>query len=85
MKQILVIIERCKGNFSAYSPDVLGCVTTGDSIEETVRNMKEALELHLLHSDETECHSLDWHLAHGLEISDTDFITHIRIESLAIV
>jgi predicted RNase H-like HicB family nuclease len=83
MKQILVIIEQAEGNFSAYSPDVLGCASTGDTIEQTVKNMREALELHLDHSEDVECHSLDWHLAQGLEISDSDFITHVKIEFLA--
>lgn len=43
----LLIIERAEGNFSAYFPDVPGCVTTGETVEETVRNAREALEGHL--------------------------------------
>ncbi|HJS49814.1 MAG TPA: type II toxin-antitoxin system HicB family antitoxin [Gaiellaceae bacterium] len=34
-------------NYSAWSPDVLGCVATGDTIEECVAQMKEALAFHL--------------------------------------
>ncbi|HEX8075430.1 MAG TPA: type II toxin-antitoxin system HicB family antitoxin [Thermoleophilaceae bacterium] len=36
----------CRLAHSAYLPDVPGCVTTGRTPEETVRNMREALELH---------------------------------------
>ncbi len=41
-----IVIERGDHNFSAYAPDVLGCVTTGRTEEETARNMVEALEYH---------------------------------------
>lgn len=43
----LVIIAKGKRNYSAYSPDVLGCVTTGKTREEVERRMREALEFHL--------------------------------------
>lgn len=43
----IIVIEKAEGNYSAYSPDVLGCITTGDTVEETLRNMKEAIEFHL--------------------------------------
>ena len=42
----LVIIEKSENNYSAYSPDVLGCVTTAKTVEETLSMMKEALEFH---------------------------------------
>jgi predicted RNase H-like HicB family nuclease len=42
-----VIIERGEHNFSAYSPDLPGCVTTGTTEEETLGNMKEAIRFHL--------------------------------------
>jgi predicted RNase H-like HicB family nuclease len=43
----LVIIEKGAKNFSAYSPDIPGCIATGKTVEETVRNMREAVYLHL--------------------------------------
>lgn len=43
----LLILEKAENNYSAYSPDVPGCVTTGKTIEETKANMLEALTLHL--------------------------------------
>ena len=47
MKQrFAIVIEKAGDNYSAYAPDVPGCITVGDTIEETKRNMVEALELH---------------------------------------
>jgi predicted RNase H-like HicB family nuclease len=42
-----VIIESGDSNFSAYAPDLPGCVSTGATIEETERNIREAIEFHL--------------------------------------
>jgi predicted RNase H-like HicB family nuclease len=42
-----VVIEQAKGNYSAYVPDLPGCVTTGATLEETERNMREAIAFHL--------------------------------------
>jgi len=43
----LVVIEPTGTGFSAYSPDLPGCVSTGATREEVERNMQEAIELHL--------------------------------------
>jgi predicted RNase H-like HicB family nuclease len=43
----LVIVERAESNYGAYSPDLPGCVATGDTIEEVEQNMREAIEFHL--------------------------------------
>ena len=42
-----VIIERSKKNYSAYSPDLPGCVATGATVEETISRMKSAIKFHL--------------------------------------
>lgn len=47
MHRFLVVIEKAGGNYSAYSPDLPGCVATGDTYEEAEENMHEALKLHL--------------------------------------
>jgi len=47
MQRYLIVIEKADGNFSAYSPDVIGCVATGRTREETERNMEEAIRMHL--------------------------------------
>jgi len=42
-----VVIERASDNYAAYVPDLPGCITTGATVEETERNIREAIELHL--------------------------------------
>lgn len=43
----LVVIEAGAKNYSAYVPDLPGCVTTGQTVEETIANIKEAIAGHL--------------------------------------
>ena len=43
----LIVIEPTGTGFSAYSPDLPGCVSPGATLEEVERNMQEAIELHL--------------------------------------
>ena len=43
----LVVIEKTQTCYSAYSPDVLGCVSTGETLEEVNQNMQEAIEFHI--------------------------------------
>jgi len=43
----VIILRRCRENFSAYSPDLLGCVATGATREEAEKNMYEAIQLHI--------------------------------------
>ena len=47
MKKYSIVIERGENNLSAYVPDLPGCITTGSTIEEIDRNIREAIELHL--------------------------------------
>jgi predicted RNase H-like HicB family nuclease len=47
MRRYAVVIERAPGNFSAYVPDLPGCVATGDTVEEVEREIREAIEFHL--------------------------------------
>jgi predicted RNase H-like HicB family nuclease len=47
MSRYLIVIENAGTNFSAYSPDLPGCVTTGQTREETIKNMEVAIEFHL--------------------------------------
>lgn len=47
MNRFLVVIEKTDNNFSAYSPDLPGCVATGNTREETEQNMYEAIRLHV--------------------------------------
>ena len=43
----LIVIERTATGYSAYSPDVPGCIATGESREEVEREMKGAISFHL--------------------------------------
>jgi len=41
-----VIFEQAESNWAAYVPDLPGCITTGKTIEETERNIREAIQGH---------------------------------------
>ena len=43
----LIILEKTSTGFSAYSPDLPGCVSAGDTAQETETNMREAIEFHI--------------------------------------
>ena len=47
-----IVIEAGDENYSAYVPDVPGCVATGETVDETIATMREALRLHLALSRE---------------------------------
>jgi len=47
MKKYAIVIEQGENNLSAYVPDLPGCITTGRTLEEIERNIREAIELHL--------------------------------------
>ncbi len=47
MHRFLVIIEKANGNYSAYSPDLPGCVATGETHVDAEQNMYEAIEMHI--------------------------------------
>jgi predicted RNase H-like HicB family nuclease len=42
-----IVIEKAENNYSAYVPDLPGCVATGGSIEETEAEIRAAIEFHL--------------------------------------
>ena len=42
-----IVIEDAGGNYSAYVPDLPGCVATGSTVEETEGAIREAVEFHL--------------------------------------
>jgi predicted RNase H-like HicB family nuclease len=47
MLRFLVVIEKANENYSAYCPDLPGCVATGKTREETEENIHEAIEIHI--------------------------------------
>ena len=42
-----VVIERAPTNYAAYVPDLPGCVATGDTREELLKEIREAIEFHI--------------------------------------
>jgi predicted RNase H-like HicB family nuclease len=42
-----VVIEAAEGNYSAYVPDLPGCVAVGDTVEDIDQMIREAIEFHL--------------------------------------
>jgi len=42
-----IVIERAENNYSAYVPDLPGCIATGQTIEEVEQQIREAIEFHL--------------------------------------
>lgn len=42
-----VVIEKAASNYSAYVPDLPGCVATGKTVTEVERLIREAIEIHL--------------------------------------
>ena len=47
MKKYLIVIEETHTGYSAYSPDLDGCVATGATREEVESQMREAIAFHL--------------------------------------
>ena len=42
-----VIIEKANNNYSAYSPDLPGCIAAGQTVQETLEHMKETIQFHI--------------------------------------
>jgi predicted RNase H-like HicB family nuclease len=47
MRSFLIVIEKAEQNWSAFSPDLPGCIATGQTPEETRQNMQAAIEMHV--------------------------------------
>lgn len=47
MKRYLVVVERTQTGYSAYSPDLPGCISTGPTRATVEANMREAIEFHI--------------------------------------
>jgi predicted RNase H-like HicB family nuclease len=46
MKKYLIIVEKTESGFSAYCPDINGCVATGATESSVEKNIREAMKLH---------------------------------------
>ena len=47
MYRFLIVIEKANGNYSAYAPDLPGCVATGRTVKDVETNMHEAIQMHI--------------------------------------
>ena len=47
MHRFLIIIEKAERNYSAYSPDLPGCVATGDSVKAVESEIRDAIRFHI--------------------------------------
>ncbi len=47
MRRFLVVFEKANKNYSAYSPDLPGCVATGKTLKQAEQNMHAAIEMHV--------------------------------------
>jgi len=47
LHSFLIVIEKANGNYSAYAPDLPGCIATGVTREEAEKNMYQAIEIHI--------------------------------------
>ena len=88
MEKYLVVIEKAKNNYSAFSPDVWGCVAAGKTVEDTLVQIKEALQLHLDSmvndgEDIPKGKGISQHISDGVfkegEIAEEYFITEVEI------
>lgn len=83
--RFLVVIEKVKANYSAYSPDLPGCIATGKTVEETLSEMRSAILFHLegMIGDGDNIplpRSLNLYLLETDEISVDDILTSVEIE-----
>jgi predicted RNase H-like HicB family nuclease len=47
MNRYLVVVEETETGYSAFSPDLPGCVATGKTRDDVERTMRDAIEFHL--------------------------------------
>ncbi len=84
MEKYLVLIQKAPGNYGAYSPDVLGCVAVGDTVEETIKSFHEALSFHFEgmaeDGDELPTPNGLQHWLNEGEISDSDILAFVAVE-----
>ncbi|CAN1210633.1 type II toxin-antitoxin system HicB family antitoxin [Tumidithrix helvetica PCC 7403] len=82
--QYLIVLEKSDTGFSAYSPDVEGCIATGETLEETTKLMRSALALHLVDRDELpKPRGIDAYLDALRDSEGEEFyLTHVSVASL---
>jgi predicted RNase H-like HicB family nuclease len=88
MEKYLIVIEKAENNYSAFSPDLWGCIATGKTVEEALVGIKEAIQFHIesMVNDGDgvpNAKGIIQHIADGVfkegEIADEYFITEVEI------
>jgi predicted RNase H-like HicB family nuclease len=82
--QYLIVLEKSDTGFSAYSPDVVGCIATGETLEDATRLMRSALVLHLADAIELpKPLGIDAYLDALRDSEGEEFyLTHVSVDSL---
>lgn len=73
----VIVIEKAGNNLSAWFPDVPGCGTVGDTVEEILHNAAEALEGHLEGDQPPAARPLKAILDEGLDLDGTEVIAYV--------
>ncbi|UXE59629.1 MAG: type II toxin-antitoxin system HicB family antitoxin [Woronichinia naegeliana WA131] len=84
MDQYLIVLEKSDTGFSAYSPDVAGCIATGETLEATIALMRSALALHLADTETLpKPRGIDAYLDALRDSEGEEFyLTHVSVASL---
>jgi predicted RNase H-like HicB family nuclease len=84
MDQYLIVLEKSDTGFSAYSPDVAGCIATGETFEATIALMRSALALHLADTETLpKPRGIDAYLDALRDSEGEEFyLTHVSVASL---
>ncbi len=88
MEKYLIVVEKSETGYSAYSPDVLGCIATGKTLEKTIEQMRSALAFHLqsMAEDDEELPKPRGIASYLDAVSSSEgeeyFLTHIALESV---
>lgn len=76
-KNYVIVIEKAGNNLSAWFPDVPGCGTVGDTVEEILHNAAEALKGHLEGDQPPAARPLKAILDEGLDLDGTEVIAYV--------
>lgn len=73
MKRYAIVVEKAENNYSAYVPDLPGCIATGETVEKTERRLREAIAVHIagLRAD-------------GLEVPEpSSVVTYVEVSDIS--
>jgi len=84
MEQYLIVLEKSDTGFSAYCPDVAGCIATGEALEATTTLMRSALALHLADAENLPNQRGIGAYLDALRDSEGEefYLTHVSVASL---